>query len=110
MLVEAWISFGHFPGWKGQLAVREKLAAAVVEDQPAESQRWTDQDRRLVSYYYFFHLAIKYPSLVAVTNKQLFAGLNTNTFPISTGKCILGFNGKQILCLKGLSEKKCVKI
>lgn len=97
LLVEAWISFGHFPGWKGQLAVREKLAAAaVVEDQPAESQRWTDQDRCLVSYHFF----LIYPENIqacqaAVTNKQLFAGLNTNTFPISTGKKIYYLESKQ---------------
>ena len=50
--VEALTSFGHFPGWKEQSTVQEMLAAAVAEDQQAESQRrQTDQHRCQVSFW-----------------------------------------------------------
>jgi len=76
--VEALIFFGHFPGWKEQSTVQETLAAVVAEDRQAESQRWTDQHRCLVSFwciknfnFFFFNLPIQYPSPVAVTKQTI---------------------------------------
>lgn len=75
---EALIFFGHFPGWKEQSTVQETLAAVVAEDQQAESQRWTDQHRCLVSFwciknFNFFFLICPYniQAQLLLQNKQL---------------------------------------